>query len=340
MVEVLKIDSEDKAWEILRKALDGELDLTDEATVLDFDDWLNVHIYLPKTPVQGSISPTMMEAFLELQRAINRTYKLVTSDTSDLRYLTSEEKEKLEFRVRVEKGSSEYFANLSGILEKIGIEAVSKMDPVTLTITILGVALIVGGTVGFRSWLHHKTIQRKNELDNVERKAELEVQGKALEQNLELARILTRAIAVQPLLQDVDTLVEPARDAMVKSVGEEGGGTINETAVDSALASEISTRKRHQSEETRLRGNFRIVRVDTTSSDGFRVTLVGSDSEQEITASLQDALASEAHRQAIQKAEWTKKPVYVELVARLLRGRVIDAIVIHAEAERGAEIDE
>lgn len=337
MVEVIRIESEQEAWATLGKLLDGTLKIKDETAVVDFSDWMDLHIYLPDTPVEGSISPTMMEAFLELQKAINRTYKLVTSDTSDLRYLTNDEKEKLEFRVRVEKGSSEYFARLSDILEKIGLEAVAKMDPQTLAITIISVALIIGGTVGWRSWLHNKTQQRKDELDSEERKAELAVQQHALSQNIELARLLTQASIRQPLLQDVETIVEPARDAIVKAVGDEGGGTINETDVDAELANEISTRKRQQSEETRLRGNYRIIRVDSTSPDGFRVTIAEPDSGREVTAALQDALSSEAHRQAIQRAEWAKRPVYLELTARLLRGRIIDAVVLNAEDERKPE---
>jgi hypothetical protein len=94
------------------------------------------------------------------------------------------------------------------------------------------------------------------------------------------------------------------------------------------LASEISTSKRQQSTEVRLAGVYKVARVDTTALDGFRVTLTDSKTGEEITASLLDAIISAEHKIAIQEAEWSKSPVFVELTAKRLRKRIVDAIVV------------
>jgi hypothetical protein len=302
--------------------------------IFDFKAWPHVNIHLPDTPVESSISPTMMEAFIELQKSINRSYTLVSADTGDLRFLTNAEKELLEIRVQVSKGSSDYVASLTKALEKIGLEAVGKMDPQTLAITILGTALIVGGTVAFRAWLSHKTEQRKTELAGQEKEKWLEVQKATLEQGTENMKILARAVSRQPLLGEIEAAAEPARAQMVKSVGEEGGGTLFATKLETDLASEITAQRRQQSEQVRLAGNYRVVRVDTTSPDGFRVTLSDEANDREITATMQDALISGAHKDAIRDAEWGKRPVYVEMTAKQLRNKVVDAVVVNATAAK------
>lgn len=324
-----EIDSEEQAWELLQEALEGRLDLR-EAPTFNFDKWPIIDIHLPATPVESSISPTMMEAFIELQKSINRAYTLTSADTGDLRYLTNAERERLEIRVVVTKGSSEYAAKLADALEKIGLEAVGKMDPHNLMITIIGVALVVGGVIVFRSWMAHKTEVRKAEIDSVEKAKFLDAQIATLTQGTENMKILAQAYERSPLLADIDAATEPARAQMVKSVGDEGGGRLYGTDLGTELASEITAQRRRAGEQIRLAGNYRVVRVDTTSPDGFRVTLADDQNNREITATMQDALLSEQHKKAIRDAEWAKRPVYVELTARELRNRLVDAVVLNA----------
>ena len=148
----LKIESEEQAWDLIEHALNGTLDLDpSEPLVLDFSEWPLVDVYLPNTPEDATISPTMMEAFIELQRAIYRSYTLVESDTADLRTLSKAEKEKLEFRVKVREGSSGYEADLAAVLERIGIEVVTKMDQSGIVICVLGVAALLAGVSVWRA---------------------------------------------------------------------------------------------------------------------------------------------------------------------------------------------
>ncbi|TAW32071.1 hypothetical protein ELH93_22300 [Rhizobium leguminosarum] len=327
-MQVVKISSEDEAWAMLDAAIKGQLPgPAEEPIVLDFDKWLKFAIHLPGTPVDGSITPTMMEAFVELQKSIYRTYMLISSETNDLRFLSNSQREKLEFRVEVREGSSDYSADFTAILEKMGLEALSKMDSKEVVITVLGLALIFASVYAFKSWLNYRTETREKEIDAEDKKEALAVARVAIEANSENTRILAAAIAARPILQDVEALVEPAREKLIQAVGHEGGGTLNGTVVSSSLAAELGSQKRQQSQEVLIKGNFRVVRVDTTSPEGFRVTLAGGPADQEITAALTEYLASTDHREAIRRAEWDKKPVYVEMTARKLRDRIIDATV-------------
>jgi hypothetical protein len=325
----IRVPSEDAAWELLAEVMDGSVTFP-EAPQFDFEGWPLLDVYLPKTPIEGSISPTMMGAFIELQKSINRAYLLVSSNTADLRALTDNERERLEIRVKVDKGSSEYSLDLTKIFESIGTEAFGKMDSVHIAITIIGVALIIGGTVAFKSWLNSKIELRKVDTDAAGRDALIELQKETLRNGTQHMRIMADAIKRQPLLDDVEGAVEPARAQLVKSVGEEGGGRVNDVPMTAEAAREIGAQRRQQSENVKLAGTYRIIKVDTSALDGFRVTLGDDVNGVEIVATMQDALVSEAHKEAIQRAEWQKRPVYVELSGKRLRNRIVDAIVLQA----------
>jgi hypothetical protein len=55
------------------------------------------------------------------------------------------------------------------------------------------------------------------------------------------------------------------------------------------------------------------------------------ESGEEISASLQDAIVSELHREKIRAAEWSKRPVKVSFRVRKLRNRYIDAVVFDVQ---------
>lgn len=325
----LKIESEEQAWDILRKALDGALDLED-AVILDFANWPNLDVYLPETPISGSISPTMMAAFIEFQKSINRSYALITSDTGDLRTLSKIERDNLEIRVKITEGSSGYVADLAKPLESIGIEAIGKMESTHLVITILGLALIAGGTIAFTAWLKSRTQQRKDELEDAEKQRWLEAQQAALHAGTDHMNILARAMKTQPLLVDIDATVDEARAHLLKSVAEEGGGRMYQTNVDRDFASEVSCQKRRQGEQIRMVGNYRLAKIDATLTDGFRVTLIDEKSGLEFAAMLQDALVSEKHQEVIDHAKWNRTSFYAEIKARKLGTRVVDAVIVDA----------
>ncbi len=335
----LVIENEETAIDALRRALDGQLTI-EEVGVVDFRGWPTVSIHLPGTPIDSSITPSMMEAFIELQRSIYRAHMLVTADNADLRALSKAERETLEFRVRVSEGSSDYAAELAEAVEKIGVEALAKMPPELILAAVLGVALILGGTLCYKAWLSARIEQRKLEVDDADKQRWLEAQKAALDAGIAHNQILARAIERVPVLADVEAFTESARASLAKSIGDEGGGTYNGLHIEPELASEISTQKRQQGETVHLAGLYRVDRLDTNAPDGFRVTLSDVRSGENVTAMLQDALLSEDHKAVIQSAEWNKVPFFAEITARKVRNRLVDATVILARKREDVEAGE
>lgn len=322
-----RITTEDEAFEILDKALKGAIS-DDDLLRVEFVGWPRMDVHLPLTPLNGSISPTMMEAFIEFQTTIYRAYLLLNLENGDLRSLTKPEKDHLEFRVKVSEGSSDYTVQLAKMFNNIAASMVAKMSSTELLIGVIGVAAIIGGNIAWKNWLTAKTEQRRLEADTDAKKQTLDSHKAALETNLEQARILATAFARQPALQDVDASAEPARQQIVKAVAEEKGGTVQGVALSQDFAAEVVTQKRQYGTPTTFSGVYTVSNVNTTVPDGFRVTLSDTTTNNEISASLQDALVSEDHRVALREAEWSKRPVTVRMSARLLRNRYVDAVVL------------
>ena len=63
----LRVSNEGEAWALLAKVLSG--DIPDDAPKsIDFHGWPKIDIYLPGTPQDASISPTMTEANQESRK--------------------------------------------------------------------------------------------------------------------------------------------------------------------------------------------------------------------------------------------------------------------------------
>jgi hypothetical protein len=203
---LFRLHSEEDAFALLRRVLNGELG--DETPwSIDFSHWPKLDIYLPETPLDASISPTMMEAFIELQTALYHVHSLLTTDSGDLRGLSKAEKETLEFRVRVSGGSSEYLAELSKPLETIGASVVSRMTPQDTFISVLVVALLIAGVISLKAWLKYKAQQRSEEVHKGEVKGLLDSQSRLMEHDERMQALLVQALKRQPVLEDVEAVL-------------------------------------------------------------------------------------------------------------------------------------
>lgn len=345
--QVYIIRSERDAFYVLEKALSGELEDIDSAYIR-FSGWPKINIYLPNTPIEGSITPTMMEAFLDLQRSVYRTHSLIAYDSADLRNMTTLERDRLEFRVKVSEGSSDYLAELAKSSQAIVSSLVGKMSSAEVMVTTLSCALLVAGSVAWSKWLSSRITLRKAELDakaaTGKDQAALEESRRQLaERELTLVHdtrrfeILAQACRRIPVLDDVEEIADASRSSIIKAVSEEAGGRVQGIDFSTSFAQNITATKREQSKPATFVGVYRVSKVDATSLDGFRVTLSNIETDQEISASLQDALISEEHKALIQDAEWNKTPIRVKISARRLRNRVIDAVILNVEKNAPVE---
>lgn len=322
------VRNDEDAWKLLSAALKGEVQISGPESV-KFVGWPHLNVHVKER--ESAISPSMMEAFVDLQKALYRSQALVKYDTADMRLLTDEDKASVEMEVRVSEGSANYDVDLQALAMKMLEEAATKMEPVHFLILILGAGLLFAGTVVFNNWIQTKAETRQREVSSEDIKAALEALKHNSEQDTVRTRLLTEALQQQPKLVVIRNEADNARTSLLRGITDEGEVTVQGTVLDGEVASELLRRERNPSKKVAVEGVFNILRVDTTSADGFRVQLRHVDTGEVITAGVQDVFLSEEQRRVIQEAEWEKAPVRAKIDAFRVGGNYSRAVIKSAE---------
>jgi hypothetical protein len=206
---VISIDSEEAAFEELQRAVERIGDTQHVVTPVQFIGWPNLVIRLPYTQKSASISPSMMQAFIEYQEAIYRIERLVGAETIDLRSLTDERRKLFEYHVVVTDGSSNLSVDLTEIFYRLGAELGAKKPPGHVVMSILGLAAIfVSGSV-LRAFLHAKVEKRKEELSSGERLELLRTQRFLSQEETKRLFIISGAKGRVPLLARAPDTARP-----------------------------------------------------------------------------------------------------------------------------------
>ncbi|MFZ1426376.1 MAG: hypothetical protein WAS21_06370 [Geminicoccaceae bacterium] len=328
--DVIFVSNEEEAFDALSSAL-SRYEAGASAQDIRFHGWPHINIKLPNTEKKSSITPSMMQAFIELQESIYRSQKIIEEQTIDLRSLSEHERKLLEFDVVVSDGSSLYDIDMTEIISRLGGEVVAKMSPELIALCIIAIPLIFAGASVWRAHIQSKVDKRKEEITSEDRRAFLSHMSFMGEQETRRMGLLMRAKEVAPVLKDVDELADEGRQALIKGIAGNGGGELQGIELDADVANELTKTARQSSREEEIEGVFDVTLVDPTFKDGFRVRLEDIGTGEEFFAALFDRLVAEDHYRVIQAGEWGKTPVRLKLRVRRLRGKIVDAIVLDAK---------
>lgn len=118
-------------------------------------------LYLKGDKFDNSITPSIMEGIVELQKAINRTYCLIKYKDDNLNYLSDSERRQLELKVVVKPGSSQIITDITGIGKTL-LEMTKSMSSNQNFVIILAFLLTVCFGVGylyFDSYIKHLALK-------------------------------------------------------------------------------------------------------------------------------------------------------------------------------------
>lgn len=328
----LQINSEDEAWDVLKGLLDGTIEVEDSAD-LEFGDWVKTTVYIPDSRYNSALNAYMMQGWQDAQRAIYRSYALTAKGEADGRLLSGEERDSLELIVIVREGSSDQEGLLADILKQLTVGAIDKMEPQQIAIVLVTAVLAWAGQSVTRTWLNSRKEER---LAQISETARSEALLKALETIQTVAGdgarndLLSRAQQVAPISAELRKEADIARQSIVKH-SSQVDSQVNGVMVPSEAGQSLARESRAEATEERLDGDYRIMRVDTTVADGFRVHVQRVDSDETFAAEVQDVVASHGDRKIIQDAEWSKVPVRLQVNGRKLRDKIIEATILRAE---------
>jgi hypothetical protein len=320
----ITIRTEKEAFALLEKALDQKLG--DKLIALKFDRWPLIEIKVEGEGYESTITPDMASALIDIQHAINRAYARAAHNTSNARSLTAEERNGLQFKAKVESGSSLITVDLGKFAEKLATSVADKMTPESLVITIIGLAIAGGSLLAYKAFLKTKIQHKVIEQDALTKIALSQEETKRLE-------VFGRALAKEPTLVSARDDFDAARNEVVRSAGDATKLTFNSVEIDGATAKVVGIAKRTESQEVQLNGTYLVIATDLRKPDEIKLRVKSKANGREFSASFMDHSLQQDQIKLIQAAEWDRTEVYLSINASTLRGDITSATVISVKPQ-------
>ncbi|WP_408672932.1 hypothetical protein [Xenorhabdus koppenhoeferi] len=327
--DIITIESEEEILSYIEQYARGEI-IPENIT---FGEWPNLTFKLTGEKFQGSITPSIMKGFIEVQSQINKAYSTFKYGDPEKR-LSAEEKEAIEIVIVVAAGSSMLGINLTGFLNTIGKAAIDKMTPQDIIITVLGIALVWGGVSIFKKYLDNRKEARSEEIKKESDKQFLDSIQFMSEQETKRMEIIQNIIEQKPIIKQQQEIAADSKAELLRSFSNSKAETVefDDVVLDQELLKELSTNGRRKSIETRIDGIYRVEKVDSSDSDTFKVTVRDIDTDKLILCIVQDVFLDEKeNKEILQRAEWDRKPLHLSINAKMLDGEISSAIIIHVK---------
>ena len=323
------IRSEQDAYDTLKRAtMEGGLP---EHVEIRFEGWPTLEILVKGEGYNGTITPSVMQGFIDFQKAIYRTFALTRYNSVNINKLTNDDKDALELWIRVDEGSSRFSIDFQGLLERFVDRVGDKVTPKSLVIIALIVATGYFGSSSYKSYLEERRVTRIAELESEERIAELEERRYSDERDVERMQILADATRDEPRAANIQEYADEARLGVMKSLRKSEESSIAGVTVEGNVAAELTKNARREAHEVRLDGLYRVQVVDSSVADVFKIRVRNVENGESFTAIVQDETLENRHKKLIQQAEWAKVPVHMSINAREVGGEIRQATVLGAE---------
>ncbi len=304
---------------------------------VEFKNWPRFEMHVKGERYHSTITPELMESFLDLQRTINKSYALVRYADSSRR-LTNVDREELKILVEVKDGSSGFIAKLEEQAETItqGIaEGFKTMDSRHKLIALLAIGAMGFGYLGFSHYVDSQKEIRKAELATLESEAEREERLKTLElvesssesESARHAELFKMVIERIPQIQTISEHMAGTYNKFISSTTDSESVSVHGLKLPGPFVDEISNTPRNVAVADRTVSVYRIRGVDHRSREEYKLALFDVIRKVEITATLpkDGSFVTDAILDVVQDAEWGEKVVLLQITTKTRGGKVVKA---------------
>ena len=318
----LTITSEAKAFQYLKLALASELE--NEAMTVEFRNWPVITIKLEGEGYNSTITPHLAVALVDLQAAMNRTYAQVLRGTSNANVLTNQQKQEIEFKAKVQEGSSLLTVDLGSYMSTLASGLVGKMDGTQMVATVIGLAAVAGSTLALKVFLKHRSEDRKVDLQTQERIALSQEETKRL-------AVMQEVMADKYLVRQAAEAFDDARHSVMKSVADASTLTVQGVEFNNAQAKAIAATPRSTAEEVQLNGHYSINKLDWTKAGEVRISISSTEESLDFTAKLNTETLTTEQMELLKASEWGRKALHFQINATRVRGDITTATIVGVE---------
>lgn len=330
----IKIENDQQALELLENLLGNP---SFEVPEIEFAGWPKFEMHVSGERYHATITPELMEAFLDFQKTINKAYALARYADSSKR-LTNAEREDLKILVRVEEGTSGFLASLEEHADKIAgafVDGIKDMDSRHKLIAFLGLGALVLSGFAVNEYVSYKKEVRLAEIEKIENEAERNERVRTLELYKEMdsshtqqsEKLLNTLVERMPELLTISQHIGSTYDKFVSSTTDADYITVQGTKIPGPVVEEISHTPRNTSVDDKIASVFRIQNVDHSFSSEYRFKLYDVIRRQEFYATLpkDGKMITDQILDVIQDAEWGRKVVLLQLATKTRSGKVVKA---------------
>ena len=273
------------------------------------------------------MAPYLRESCRQLLNSKKRYIELTQFGKPDIRKLSRTDRRRSEIVVKVEEGSSGYIMALIDILNWM---SKGKMTPQPTT-TLVALATVLGA-----GWYAKEIINNREEARKEAALAETDAKLKIAlsESEAERGRIIAGMARENVVLQEsLDRYKTPFENVMRSFDPDDTLSVNDQEIIDGETVSQLFRARPETIEEVRLDGFFVILWVSSGAQrDGYRARVRREDG-LETLIDIPDTAISPDEKSILQKSEWKKRPLYMRINARMRRGEIISAKLIHAGME-------
>ena len=314
--QALAISSEEQAWSYLETALEGKYD--SNVVELVFDDWPTFKINVKGDRYDSTLTSSLMRSLVELQTHLNRVYADVVHGKS-AKHLTLEEREALEIIFKVESGSSNVVADLSGFFTALGNKAMEKMTGTQVVSVVLGAAALWAAASAHDSYIDSKL--------------------KATEEANRHQLTLT-LLEQQPKLLQIQTDQIEAYTNIFRSVPDADQVILDDDKKFDKKMIEIITASERQTTVLKRIDDFYKISMLKSQQDRYKIELIRISDDKNISAGLNKGHLSLDEMEKLTNAFLSETSISLNVVART-RGDIVTSanIVGVNDQAKGQTID-
>lgn len=322
------IRSEDDAFNLLQELVrkEGQFDIGD--LDVQFSGWPNLEIYAKGERYQQTISPAMMKSFLALQSAVYRSYALSKYNSPNVNKLTKQEKEALEIRVKVEKGSSNFSLDLQKLAEHFIDGAMGKMTGDQLLIVMITAMLLLFGHIAIKQILEHRRQVRTEELSAGTQREQLAVMQTMTQEETKRAELMQKLVQENSKIDNLYRIAYDANMDMLKGLETAELSNFQGVPLNAEQAHLLVQNARRKSNQIRLDGKFRILGVDSSLKSDFKLRVLSLESHEEFVAQVQEKDLTMSATAKLQQAEWERRPIMLHINASEQHGQIKKAVIV------------
>ena len=206
------------------------------------------------------------------------------------------------------------------------------MAPVHVLITVVTIAVLYFGNSAYKTFLEsRKEVRLKEIADGTHRKA-IEALTFAGQQETERAKVISDLAANNHRIGNISRIAYQAQSELVKSLAAGDSASVEGISLGSSIAEELTRNARKKSQDIRLDGTYRLVKIDWSDPLKLKVKVFNVDNRITLDAEVQDDSLTGKYREALRDAEWNRVPVNLRINAKVFADNDYrDAIVISSE---------